>query len=72
MDEEMKQALRNLDEETKQNLRDAGIEPDYDKFEKGLIYNALRLMLLTNDSKELEKAYKEVKQKQNNKKDKEN
>jgi len=29
-------------------------------------------MLLTNDSKELEKAYKEVKQKQNNKKDKEN
>lgn len=71
MDEEMKQALRDLDEGTKQKLRDQGLEPDYDKFEKDLIYNALRLMWLTNDSKQLEKAYKEVKQKQNNKKDKE-
>lgn len=63
MDEEMKQALRDLDEETKQKLRNAGIEPDYDKFEKDLIYHALRLMWLTNDSKELEKRYKEIKKK---------
>ena len=53
MDEEMKQALRDLDEETKQKLRDAGLEPDYDKFEKDLIYHALRLMWLTNDWKQL-------------------
>ena len=63
MDEEMKQALRDLEEEIKHKLRDAGIEPDYDKFEKDLIYPALRLMLGTNDPKELEKAFKEVKQK---------
>jgi len=67
MDEEMKQALRDLDEGTKQKLRDAGIEPDFDKFEKDLTYHALRLMWLTNDSKELEKRFKEI-----NKKDKEN
>lgn len=64
MDEEMKQALRDLDEGIKQELRDAGIEPDYDKYEKDLIYSALRLMLGTNDPKELEKSFKEVKQKQ--------
>ena len=64
MDEEMKQALRDLDEGIKQELRDAGIEPDYDKYEKDLIYPALRLMLCTNDPKELEKSFKEVKQKQ--------
>jgi len=64
MDEEMKQALRDLDEGIKQELRDAGIEPDYDKYEKDLIYSTLRLMLDTNDQKELEKAFKEVKQKQ--------
>lgn len=67
MDEEMKQALRDLDEETKQKLRDQGIEPDYDKFEKDLIYKTLRLMWLTNDWKELEKRFEEIK-----KKDKEN
>jgi len=60
----MKQALRDLDEGIKQELRDAGIEPDYDKYEKDLIYSTLRLMLDTNDQKELEKAFKEVKQKQ--------
>jgi len=60
----MKQALRDLDEGIKQELRDAGIEPDYDKYEKDLIYSTLRLMLGTNDPKELEKAFKEVKQKQ--------
>jgi len=64
MDEEMKQALRDMDEGIKQELRDAGIEPDYDRFEKDLIYSALRLMLGTNDPKELEEAFKEVKQKQ--------
>jgi hypothetical protein len=68
MDEEMKQALRDMDEGIKQELRDAGIEPDYDKFEKDLIYSALRLMLCTNDPKQLEKAFKEVKQKKDEEK----